>query len=148
MNIKIKSFVSIILALILVFQNTGIGTALATRTFTNFAGVTTAKAMKDVWIVNATAWNGHIRSWTTNPVYNIGTIGWVWWTFRETCSGLIVDNWPKPGYVEYGANYVFDTGADDRDACGGTREGCVLGKHDFKHASSTWQPEFTTIERI
>lgn len=49
--------------------------ALAIQTYNNFAGVTTAKAKKDVWIVNSTSWNGHIRSYTTNPVYNIGTIG-------------------------------------------------------------------------
>lgn len=148
MNAKIKSFLAIILTLVLVFQNTGVGTALATRTLTNFAGVTTAKAMKDVVIVSSTSWNGHIKSWTTNPVYNIGTIGWAWWTFRDTCSGIIVDNFPQPGYVEFGANNVFDTGVSDRDPCAGTRQGWVLGKHDFKQGGSTWQPEFSTNEGI
>lgn len=148
MNTKTKTLTALVLAFILAFQNIGAGSALATQSYANFAGVTKANAMKDVWIVNSTSCNGHIRSWTSYPVYNIGTIGWTWWTFRKTCNGIIIDNWTKPGYVQYGANYVFDTGVDDRDACGGTHLGWSMGKHDFKHGSSTWQPEFSTSEGI
>ena len=99
MNTKTKTLTALMLAFILTFQNIGVGSALATQSYANFAGVTKANAMKDVWIVNSTSWNGHIRSWTSNPIYNIGTIGWTRWTFRETCNGVIIDNWPKPGYV-------------------------------------------------
>lgn len=44
--------------------------ALVNQTFPNFAGVTTAVARHDVWIVNSTSWNAHIRSFTQGPAYN------------------------------------------------------------------------------
>jgi len=119
--------------------------ALAVQTYSNFAGVTDAKAKKDVWIVNITSWNGHIRSYTTNPVYNIGTIGWTWWTFRDTCNGVIVDNWVNGGHAAYGDSDEWDTGVDDRETCGNYLI-WSLGKHDFKQGSSIWRPEFSTNE--
>ncbi len=67
--------------------------AYATTSYPNFAGVTTAVVLKDVWVVNSTSWNAKVQSYTTNPVRNIGTIGWTWWTFRDTCNGIIIDNW-------------------------------------------------------
>ena len=119
--------------------------ALVNQTYPNFAGVTRAVARQDVWIVNATSWNAHIRSFTESPAYNIGTIGWTWWTFRDTCNGIIVDNWVKPGQVSYGANLKWDTGVDDRETCTNYRI-WSLGRHDFKHGTSTWQPELSTNE--
>lgn len=119
--------------------------ALETRTQPNFAGVTTAVARQDVWIVNTTSWNAHIRSFTQNPAYNIGTIGWTWWTFRDTCNGIIVDNAVKGGQVSYGANLKWDTGVNDRETCANYRI-WSLGRHDFKHGTNTWQPEFSTNE--
>lgn len=119
--------------------------ALQTQIFTNFAGVTTAVAMKDVWVVNSTSWNAHVRSYTNNPNYNIGTIGWTWWTFRDTCNGIIIDNAVKGGQVSYGANLKWDTGVNDRETCSNYRI-WSMGGHDFKHGSSIWQPEVHTDE--
>lgn len=121
--------------------------AYAQRIYTNFAGVTTAVAEQDV-TVYGTAWSADIRSKTINPVRNIGTIGWAWWAFRETCNGIIGDNWTLPGWVRYGASYAWSTGTDYITPCGGSHLGWVLGKHDFKEGSSTWRPEFSTSETL
>jgi len=122
--------------------------AYATTSYPNFAGVTTAVALKDVWVVSDTSWNAHVKSYTTNPVRNIGTIGWTWWTFRDTCNGNIIDNWVKPGYARYGASEAWDTGVDDRDYCNGSYRGWSLGTHDFKEGDSIWRPYLSTDEGI
>lgn len=148
MKARTVFFVSVCLAIALASLLPSSTLAYATRTYSNFAGVTDAVALKDVWIVDSVNWNAHIKSYTTNPVYNIGTIGWTWWTHRETCNGNIVDNYTHSGYALYGASSVFDTGVDDRDACDGSHLGWSLGKHDFKHNGSEWRPEFSTSEGI
>jgi len=122
--------------------------AYATTSYPNFAGVTTAVALKDVWVVNSTSWDAKVQSYTTNPVRNIGTIGWTWWTFRDTCNGVIIDNWVQPGSVRYGASNHWDVGVDDRDPCGGSYRGWSLGTHDFKEGDSIWRPYLSTDEGI
>lgn len=122
--------------------------AYATTSYPNFAGVTTAIALKDVWIVNNTSWNAYVESYTTNPVRNIGTIGWTWWTFRDTCNGVMIDNWVQPGSVRYGASRHWDVGVDDRDPCGGSYQGWSMGTHDFKEGNSIWRPYLETTEGI
>ena len=112
-----------------------------------FAGVTTVGALKDVWIVNSTSWNAKVQS-NTNPVYNIGTIGWTWWTFRDTCDGVILDNWVKSGSVLYGASDHWDVGVDDYDSCGGSYRVWSMGTHDFKEGGSIWQPYLETDEPL
>lgn len=122
--------------------------AYATRTFDNFAGVTDAKAMKDLWVVSSSAWNAKIRSYTTNPVYDIGTIGWTWWTVRELCDGNIIDQSQYGGHAEYGDSDAWDISFQALDDCGGTHQGAVLGTHDFKHGGSEWRPYFDTQESL
>ena len=122
--------------------------AYATTSYPNFAGVTTAVALKDVWVVDSNSWNAKVQSYTTNPVRNIGTIGWTWWTFRDTCNGVIIDNWVQPGSVRYGANNHWDVGVDDRDFCSGSYRGWSMGVHDFKEGSSIWRPYLETNEGI
>lgn len=138
---------SLIVVLLATF---GIRLALAASTmwYSNFAGVTTATAFKDVWVVNSTSWNAHIRSYTTNPTYNISRIGWNWWSFRNTCNGVIQSNWVQPGRVSYGANYISDTGVDSIRPCAGVPTGEVYGKHDFAQGGTVWQPEFSASEPI
>jgi len=112
-----------------------------------FAGVTSAGALKDLWIVSSTSWNAKVQS-NTNPAYDIGTIGWTWWTFRDTCDGVIIDNWVNPGSVRYGASDHWDIGIDDRDDCNGTYLGWSMGTHDFQHGGSIWQPYLDTNETL
>lgn len=143
-----KVLFCVCLAIGITLMATSLVLAYAQQTNPDFAGVTDAVAMKDVVVVDAFTWNGRIRSYTTNPVYDIGTIGFTWWTFRETCDGNIIDNWVQSGYVEYGDSDVLDIGVDDRDPCSGSHLGWSLGTHDFKHGGDTWRPNFSTSEGI
>jgi hypothetical protein len=104
----------------------------------NFAGGSTAIAYKDVIVIDS-SWNGQIRSYMS-PSYNIGTIGWTWWTIRELCAGIILDQYQYNGQAYYGASYIADSAVDDVDYCGWGWQGTVLGTHDFKDGSSSWQP--------
>jgi len=148
MTRKTKAFVFMCLVVGLTMLLAYPALAFAKRTYYNFAGVTDAVAEKDVTGNYSNYWTAWIESYTTNPVRNIGTIGWTWWGFRETCNGIIVDNWTLPGYARYGASYAWSCGTDDIDTCGGSHLGWVLGRHDFKEGSSTWQPQFSTSETL
>jgi hypothetical protein len=138
----------ILLVVILLLSPTHRAFAFDYTVYYNFSGVTDATALKDVWYVNSSSWNAHVRSYSVKPVYNIGTIGWTWWTFRDTCDGVIIDNWVQGGYAEYNDADAWDTGVDDRDYCGGTYYGWSIGNHDFKHSTSTWRPYVPTHESV
>lgn len=112
----------------------------------NFAGGSDAKAYKDVIVVGS-SWNGQIRSYMS-PSYNIGTIGWTWWTIRELCSGIIIDQYTYSGQAYYGASYIADSAVDDIDSCDAYHYGTVLGTHDFKNGGSVWQPYFFHSEPV
>jgi len=113
----------------------------------NFAGVTKAVAWKEV-IADDSTWNGKIRSYTTNPQYNIGTIGWTWWQVSELCNGQFVDYTTYPGWAAYGAHDLYNFSVQAIDSCYGYHYGNVQGTHDFKHNGSEWRPSFFYAERI
>ena len=134
-HLKHLVVISVVLSILLLAVRSVL--AASSMWYGNFGGVTTATAFKDVWVVNSNSWNGHIRSYTISPVYNIGRIGWNWWSFRNTCNGQIQSNWPQPGYNLYGVNYAASTGVDSIRPCAGTPTGEVYGKHDFAQGASS-----------
>jgi hypothetical protein len=122
--------------------------ASTTRTYENFAGVTTAVASKDIVVYGPPLWTGTINSLTRNPIYDIGTIGWTWWSCQEYCDGQYVYGETYPGYVEYGEHLVQQTAWLTMGDCDHDHVGLVAGKHDFKHNSSEWRPEFNYEELL
>lgn len=147
---KWKPISLLLVILLTIFQVSSVF-AYTLQTNPGYAG-TNAGASKDSYIVSSTAWNANIRSFTYAPGgppgsgANIGTIGWVWWTFRETCGSVILSNWPQPSRVIYGGRDIGDTGFDSRRFCspGQSHLGWSMGKHDFKQTGwPNWNPEFS-----
>ena len=122
--------------------------AYASRRYNNIDGVLAdAVAIQDVWKVSAYAWDAKIRSVTQSPNVSIGTIGWNWWTFRDTCNGAILWQAQIGGHAEYNDGDAWDIGFASIHQCAGTYLGHSLGKHDFEDVNS-WFPEFSTAESL
>jgi len=95
---------------------------------------TSVVAQKDIE-VGGSSWNGKIDSYTQyrNP---IGTIGWTYWTIRETCYGNIINQYVYSGYAEFNDDHAWDVAVDSISYCSTSpngHEGRVLGNHEFKN---------------
>lgn len=77
------------------------------------------------------------------------TLGWTYFTTRETCNGSIKQQTLKGGTSVYGTQ-IADTTFMNTMQCNGTRYGYVLGKHEFKNSNNVivWSPEWPHGEQI
>lgn len=96
----------------------------------HLAGITWANPQLKI-TTNTSSWVGGIKSYTSNPVYNIDRIGWWWWTRREWCNGTITYNYQSNGAVEYNASTISSSLTHSYHSCPGTREVSVATKQDF-----------------
>ncbi len=76
-------------------------------------------------------WNAGVSSYTTNPVTDIGVIGWPYWTIRETCSGAITMQEIRDPSIRTNASSHTRLESFQKQGCGGTRVGWSMGNHDF-----------------
>lgn len=89
-------------------------------------------AQKDTIYVGNSVWNGGIYSHTQDGTA-ISSIGWTYWTFRELCNGVIKSQTVVQGAAIPNSSGVSDLGVDVFNACSYTRQGHVLGNHEFKN---------------
>ncbi len=127
------------------------GAAVASSPRTTYWGSVGGKsviAQKDV-IRGINSWNGDIWSHTQDGSA-IGTIGWTWWTIRETCTGSITTQYQYGGQALYNASAISDIAVDTISYCWHPpgRNGHVLGTHDFKHGSDIWNPYWEHNEKL
>jgi hypothetical protein len=147
-KVKIRLIFSLCI-LVAVFISTTTSSVLASRsTYSSSVGGTGVVAQKDV-VRSGGSWNGYIWS-HTNTGYAIGTIGWTWWTIRETCSGTIISQYQYGGQVLYNASAINDVAVDTVSFCANpsNQHGRVLGTHDFKNGSDTWNPYWEHVEKL
>lgn len=93
----------------------------------------------------STVWLGEIGS-CTSPAIAI-PVGWTYWTSRERCNGTITQQ------VVHGGRSVVATSTYDYQymtslACGGTRAGQVLGKHEVKGNIFVWYTDWTQSDTV
>ena len=74
-------------------------------------------------------------------------VGWTYWTSRERCNGNITQQ------VVHGGRSVVATSTYDYQymtslACGGTRSGQVLGKHEVKGNIYIWRYDWTQSDTV
>lgn len=89
-------------------------------------------------------WDAGVSSEMENPRISIGTIGWSWWTVRETCNGNFLLNQQYGGSVSYNTYVKSQTRSYFRHACSGTHQGWSMGNHDFyqsgyAHITPYWE---------
>lgn len=78
---------------------------------------------KEVNDVSASAWNAQVKSYMTNPVISIGTIGFSYWTVRETCDGIFTHQTVYSGTVDHNTSLFWDSSARAKYYCSGYRAG-------------------------
>lgn len=147
---KIKGFLSLVLAVVLLavsFQ-----TAFATLGWWSgycsgayVQGSSLGCGQRRVSVPYSGAWLAEIASYT-DPGISI-PVGWTYWTSRERCNGNITQQ------VVHGGRSVTATSTYDYQymtklACGGTRAGQVLGRHEVKGSNFTWYSDWTTSETV
>ena len=141
---RIKTLLGIFLAtmiLVLSFQ-----TANATlgvwdlKVTANIKGNSLGYAGKMVRKLGTGQWSADIVSYTDLPPVVI-TLGWTYFTARETCNGVITQQVIKGGTSVSGTQIATGTFMTPR-ACSGTRYGYSIGKHELK-GSKTWTPEWS-----
>lgn len=137
-----KKRIILLIFMILVINFTLIVTANASSTAKELAGgYTWGGAQKQVIIVSGSAWNGHVHSYTFYPDFNIGVIGWTWWTCRETCGAQILSQWQYGASVAYNSNDWWDTSAQLKHHCATTPHKIYsMGNHDFNAPGDIWRP--------
>jgi hypothetical protein len=106
----------------------------------NYVGGIRCSALKTISTTWETTWTGTIYSVADQP---IGTIGWTWWTTRETCNGTIYHQDVHAARASYGDDREVDAHTDDFYCGAAPHKVYVLGKHQFKEGTDSWYPEFT-----
>jgi len=119
-------------------------TALATshtyiQNYRTLAGVTVAYPQLKIEVtpIVGSKWRGEIKSFTSNPVFNIDRIGWNYWTMRQWCGGSIQVQYQFNGGVDYQANSFTLFKDRTLEYCnpGDARTVSIAAKHDFAEAS-------------
>lgn len=105
----------------------------------NIQGSSFAYAGKMVRKLSSAQWAGDIVSYTDYPPVAI-SLGWTYFTTRETCNGSITQQVQKGGTSVYGTQVAATTFMNTM-TCNGTRYGYSLGKHEFL-GSIIWRPEW------
>lgn len=149
-KVKIRLIFSLCI-LVAVFISTTASSVLAgipRTTYYGSVGGTGVVAQKDV-VRSGGSWNGYIWSHTNNG-NAIGTIGWTWWTIRETCNGSITLQYQYGGQVLYNSSAISDIAVASMQPCAYplNQYGRVLGTHDFKNGSATWNPYWEHAEKL
>lgn len=149
-KIKIRLVISlcILTAVFVATTTSSVFAGIPRTTYYGSVGGTGVVAPKDVVRVGSD-WNGYIWGHTNNG-NAIGTIGWTWWTIRETCSGTIISQYQYGGQVLYNASAISDIAVDSISYCASpsNQHGRVLGTHDFKNGSDTWNPYWEHVEQL
>ena len=114
----------------------------------NIQGSSFGYACKMVRKLSSVQWGGDIVSYTDYPQVSM-TLGWTYFTTRETCNGTLKQQVVKGGLSVY-ATQRANTTFMSTMSCAGTRYGYVLGKHEFKNSSNVivWSPEWTHGENL
>jgi len=146
-NKTILSIVLTVIALMLGFQT--VFATLGSWTYYNSGapvqGSSYAGGGKRVSKPSSTVWLAEISSYTS-PGIAI-PVGWTYWTSRERCNGNITQQ------VVHGGRSVVATSTYDYQymtslACGGTRAGQVLGKHEVKGNIYIWRYDWTQSDTV
>lgn len=149
-RIKIRIILSIciLIAVFIVTTTSSVFAGIPRTTYSGSVGGVGVVAQKDV-IRTGNTWNGDIWS-HTNTGNAIGTIGWTWWTIRETCNGSITLQYQYGGQALYNASAISDIAVAAVQPCAvpSKQYGHVLGTHDFKNGSDTWNPYWEHVEKL
>lgn len=86
---------------------------------------------KGVVSTGSSTWSGQVWSTMKNPPIDADTIGYSYWTVRETCDGQITSQVQYGGYHDHNTDSFYDVNAMAKHACPGSRLGHSLGNHDF-----------------
>ncbi|MGC1375021.1 MAG: hypothetical protein WA821_02290 [Anaerolineales bacterium] len=86
-------------------------------------------------------WAADIVSYTDYPPVKI-TLGWTYFTARETCDGRVRNQIIKGGTAVWSAQIATTTYMRPQPCVGGTRYGYSIGKHELK-GTFTWMPEWS-----
>lgn len=92
---------------------------------------------KDVIKTSSSTWTAGVKSYMDNPVITINTIGWSWWTARETCNAAITYQQQYGGSTSSNASSKQDWSYHLSHSCSGTRKGWSMGNHDFHKSGYT-----------
>jgi len=106
----------------------------------NIKGASYGYAGKMVRKLSSVQWAGDIVSYTNYPPVAI-TLGWTYFTTRETCNGTITQQVIKGPTSVYNTQIATTTFMSTK-SCSGTRYGYSIGKHELK-GSITWTPEWS-----
>ncbi|HVP20546.1 MAG TPA: hypothetical protein VMS73_01665 [Anaerolineaceae bacterium] len=141
---KIKSSLVLkagIISLVMLIISTNLASAYGSI-WTNTVNGKPVAAELDVNI-GVPAWSGMIWSYSnSSPRQAIGTLGWRWWTNRESCAGIIVTQTQMGGYVEYGNTLVetYNYNSWYSGSCGSPHFIAVLAGNDIKDGAASWEP--------
>lgn len=107
----------------------------------NIQGSSYGYAGKMVRKILSGQWAADIVSYTNYPPVAI-SLGWTYFTARETCNGNITQQVIKGGTLVYSTQRATTTFMNSLP-CGGTRAGYSIGKHELLGTSVSWRPEWS-----
>ncbi len=96
----------------------------------SYAGAFACRS-KGVASTGPSTWGANVQSYMASPAISIDTIGYSYWTVRETCDGDITSQWNYGGTVDHYTSSFWDASAQYKHYCGGSRVGWSFGNHDF-----------------
>jgi hypothetical protein len=113
--------------------------------YSNFAGVTTAIAEKDVSLTGTDKFNCISRGYTTTPVVRITHIGYNTFSCTVWRNGVWNPaSWTRSGKVNLNSSYQADSGSVIvLPVAGQSRKVTAAGSHDFGHFNGqtyNWDP--------
>ena len=117
-------------AVILVLNFAIFSVAKASATSANYNGITIAYAEKSI-TNHSTYWEQRLWSKSQSPAINMDDIGYSWWTIRERCNGVIMNQVQYGGHVLHNTSLYYSGNTMTKKTCGGYRLGESLGNHDY-----------------
>jgi hypothetical protein len=121
--------------------------ASAANWYSNFAGVTTAIAEKDVSLTGTEQFNCVSRSYTNYPSVKITHVGYNTFSCTVWKNNVHAGGWTRTGKVNWNSSYQVDSGiVRVYPTQGQSRKVTAAGSHDFGHfngQSYDWDPNLS-----